>query len=112
MIFKELNSQKIVKKSCSLEHGLKQDDILHFLHIPKAAGTTLISIIDGYFDRRKEVLGLHAWKYLLPKMPLDFAFASNPSRSGIGFMTWTPLASSAKPLSTFKNGTTFLTSQR
>jgi len=55
----------------SVKHGLKDDDILYFLHIPKTAGTTLISIIDSYFDRKK-VLGIHAWKYLLPKMPFHF----------------------------------------
>jgi len=59
-------------KKCLSNHGLKDDDILYYLHIPKTAGTTLISIIDGYFDR-SSVLGIHAWKYLLPKMPLDFS---------------------------------------
>jgi len=54
-----------------LKHNLKDDDILYYLHIPKTAGSSLISIIDRYFPR-KNVLGMHAWKYLLPKMPLDF----------------------------------------
>jgi len=54
-----------------LKHNLKDDDILYYLHIPKTAGSSLISIIDRYFPR-KNVLGIHAWKYLLPKMPLDF----------------------------------------
>ncbi len=54
-----------------LKCNLKEDDILYFLHIPKTAGTSLSSIIDKYFDRKK-VLGVHAWKYLLPKLPLDF----------------------------------------
>lgn len=54
-----------------LKHNLKDDDILYYLHIPKTAGSSLISIIDRYFPR-KNVLGLHAWKNLLPKMPLDF----------------------------------------
>ena len=71
---------------CSLKHGLAEDEVLHFLHIPKAAGTTLISILDGYFDRKHEVLGIHAWKYLLPKMPLDFSkFRFVRGHYGYGF---------------------------
>jgi len=54
------------------ENKLNDDDILYYLHIPKTAGTTLISILDGCFEKDK-VLRLHAWKYLLPKMPLDFS---------------------------------------
>ena len=54
-----------------LKCQLKEDDILYYLHIPKTAGTSLISIIDSYFERKK-VLGAHAWKELLPKMPIDF----------------------------------------
>ena len=34
------------------------------------------------------------------------------SRSGIGFMTWAPSASSARPLSTFRKGTTFFSCHR
>ena len=40
-----------------LKCNLKEDDILYFLHIPKTAGTSLSSIIDKYFDRKK-VLGI------------------------------------------------------
>jgi len=62
-----------LESKCSLQHGLKNDHILYYLHIPKTGGTTLISLIDGYFNRKNEVLGIHAWKYLLPKLPLDFS---------------------------------------
>jgi len=51
---------------------LEKDDILYYLHIPKTAGTSLITILDGCFAKEK-VLRLHAWKFLLPKMPLDFS---------------------------------------
>ena len=74
---------------CKISHGL-QDNTLHFLHIPKAAGTTLISILDGYFDKDK-VLRLHAWKYLLPKMPLDFSkFKFVRGHYGYGFYRMLP----------------------
>ncbi len=43
---------------------------------------------------------------LVPKMPLDFAFTSSASSVGMGFISCTPLASSARPLSIFRNGTT------
>ncbi|QUC64797.1 sulfotransferase family 2 domain-containing protein [Nitrosopumilus sp. K4] len=69
---------------------LNGNSILYFLHIPKAAGTTLISILDGYFDRKK-VLGIHAWKYLLPKMPLDFSrFRFVRGHYGYGFYRLLP----------------------
>ncbi|QUC64795.1 sulfotransferase family 2 domain-containing protein [Nitrosopumilus sp. K4] len=79
-----------IKSSCNLKHGLEENEILHFLHIPKAAGTTLISILDGYFDK-EEVLRLHAWKYLLPKMPLDFSkFRFVRGHYGYGFYRLLP----------------------
>ena len=79
------------ESKCSFQHGLKKDDILYFLHIPKTAGTTLISILDSYFDRKNEVLGIHAWKFLLPKMPLDFSkFRFVRGHYGYGFYRLLP----------------------
>ena len=43
---------------------------------------------------------------------LSRALRSNASRSGMGFISCAPLCSSARPLSTFKNGTTRLTCHR
>ncbi len=51
-------------------------------------------------------------RIFVPKTPLAAARARSSSRPGIGFITWTPFASSARPLSTFRNGTTFFTFQR
>ncbi len=51
-------------------------------------------------------------RILVPNTPLATARASRASRSGIGFITCAPSASSARPLSTFKNGTTPLTDHR
>jgi hypothetical protein len=51
-------------------------------------------------------------RILVPNTFLALARFSSAARSGIGFMSCTPSFSSAKPLSTFKNGTTPLTSQR
>jgi len=71
-------------------HGLDEQDVLYFLHIPKTAGTSLISILDSYF-KNDEVLRLHAWKYLLPKMPLDFSkYRFVRGHYGIGFYRLLP----------------------
>lgn len=51
---------------------LNDDDILYFLHIPKTAGTTLITLLDMYFDSGS-ILKLHEWQELLPLMPIDFS---------------------------------------
>ncbi|CAB4747232.1 unannotated protein [freshwater metagenome] len=51
-------------------------------------------------------------RIFVPKTPLSFARARSASRFGIGFITCAPSASSARPLSTLRNGTTFLTSHR
>jgi len=80
-----------LESKCSLQHGLKKDDILYYLHIPKTGGTTLISLIDGYFNRKNEVLGIHAWKFLIPKLPLDFSnYRFVRGHYGIGFYRLLP----------------------
>jgi hypothetical protein len=45
---------------------------LYFLHIPKTAGTTLITILDKYF-KSDFILKAHSWNELLPMLPLDFS---------------------------------------
>jgi len=80
-----------LESKCSLQHSLKDDDILYYLHIPKTGGTTLISLLDSYFDRKNEVFGIHAWKYLLPKMPLDFSkYRFVRGHYGMGFYRLLP----------------------
>jgi len=80
-----------LESKCSLQHGLKKDDILYYLHIPKTAGTTLISLIDSNFNRKNEVLGIHAWKFLIPKLPLDFSnYRFVRGHYGIGFYRLLP----------------------
>ena len=51
-------------------------------------------------------------RIFVPNSPLSVARVRSASRSGIGFMSWTPSTSPARPLSTFKNGTTRFTVQR
>jgi len=80
-----------LESKCSLQHGLKKDDILYYLHIPKTAGTTLISLIDSYFNRKNEVLGIHSWKFLIPKLPLNFSnYRFVRGHYGIGFYRLLP----------------------
>ncbi len=43
---------------------------------------------------------------LVPNTPSWLARSSRPSRSGIGFIIWTPSRSSSRPLSTLMKGTT------
>ena len=53
--------------------------------------------------------GLALWmteRILVPKMPLATARWSSASSSGMGFISCTPSFSSARPLSTFRKGTT------
>ena len=51
-------------------------------------------------------------RIFVPNTFFDLALSSSCNRSGIGFNICTPSVSSANPLSTFKNGATFFTSQR
>ena len=55
-----------------LVYKLQNDDILYFLHIPKTAGTTFISIIDEHFDYESIFPG-QRWDQLLPKLPINFS---------------------------------------
>ncbi|MGB3516789.1 MAG: sulfotransferase family 2 domain-containing protein [Elainellaceae cyanobacterium] len=48
---------------------LSQDDLLYFIHIPKTAGTTLISLLDAKFDVN-EIFPAQLWKELA-KIPPD-----------------------------------------
>ncbi len=52
--------------------GLKKDDVLYFLHIPKTAGLTTIYILNGFFNY-SSILIEHSWDQLLPKLPKDFS---------------------------------------
>ena len=45
---------------------------LYFLHIPKTAGTTLISIIDDHFNL-DSILHEQVWNEILPKIPETFS---------------------------------------
>ena len=49
---------------------------------------------------------------LVPKTPLALARASSSFRPGIGFISCTPSALSARPLSILRKGTTFFSSHR
>ena len=51
-------------------------------------------------------------RILVPNTPFSLARESKGARPGMGFITWTPFCSGTRPLSTFKNGTTRLTSHR
>jgi hypothetical protein len=53
------------------KYNLSDEDLLYFLHIPKTAGTTMISILDSQYNAKK-ILNLHEWQELLPLMPIDF----------------------------------------
>ena len=69
MFLSKMNEKYISEAN---KHTLKEDDILYFLHIPKTAGTTLITILDSHFDL-DSILVDHGWNELLQKMPLDFS---------------------------------------
>ena len=51
-------------------------------------------------------------RILVPKIRLALALSSSAASSGIGFISWTPWLSAARPLSTFRNGTTRLVFHR
>lgn len=51
-------------------HPIQKDDVLYFLHIPKTAGTTLISILDNYFDYEDVCLS-QAWNDIINHSPTE-----------------------------------------
>ena len=63
---------KSITKQNSIEYELQEDDILYFLHIQKTAGTTLMNILDSYFDL-DSIYPEQFWEKLLPNLPLDFS---------------------------------------
>ena len=68
--------QNSKQESLSFEYNLKDDDILYFLHIQKTAGTTMINILDSYFDL-DTIYRDQFWPNLLINMPknlLKFKF--------------------------------------
>jgi len=56
----------------SLIKEIKDDDTLYFFHIPKTAGTTLISILDEQFPSNS-ILKARAWKELTPQESKNFS---------------------------------------
>jgi len=56
----------------SIECQINEDDIVFFLHIPKTAGTTLISILDSFFDY-DTIYPEQLWHNLLKNRPTDFS---------------------------------------
>ena len=68
-------------------------------------------LVDDGLDARR-VGQLDDRAHLGAEHALGHAAASSSSSSGIGFMTCAPSTSSARPLSTFRNGTTCLRCQR
>ena len=53
------------------QYHLQNDDILYFLHIPKTAGTTVTSIIDGFFDY-ESIFPHKVWPALIKNRPNSF----------------------------------------
>jgi len=51
-----------------IQHPLKKDDILYFLHIPKTAGTSFTAILDNFFDLYS-ICPEQTWHQFLRKMP-------------------------------------------
>ena len=55
-----------------IEHKLKDDDTVYFLHIPKTAGTTLTTLLDSHFDL-DSITKAQVWQKLLQNGPHDFS---------------------------------------
>ena len=51
-------------------------------------------------------------RIFVPNTPLSTARFRSSARPSIGFISWAPSTSAARPLSTLRNGTTCFTSQR
>jgi len=77
-----------------IQHRLKDDDILYFLHIPKTAGTTLTTFLDDHFNYNK-IFKEMVWSGLL-KTKTDFR-NYNLIRGHFGYGLYRNL--SKKPLS-------------
>jgi len=60
-----------IKNKAFARHHIN-NQTLYFLHIPKTAGTTLITILDKYY-KPESILKAHSWNELLPQLPLDFS---------------------------------------
>ncbi|MGI0026214.1 MAG: sulfotransferase family 2 domain-containing protein [Nitrosopumilaceae archaeon] len=61
-----------MKKPSQIQYQLKKDDILYFMHIPKTAGTTLVTIIDDHFDL-DSICKAQLWVQILQNRHQDFA---------------------------------------
>ena len=55
-----------------LQYNLTKDDILYFLHIPKTAGTSIIFILNNYFNN-DSILYAQEWGHLSKNKPKDFS---------------------------------------
>ena len=57
-----------------IRYTIKKDDILYFLHIPKTAGTSLISILDSCYDfDPNKIYTPHDWETLLQNIPANLS---------------------------------------
>lgn len=61
----------MMNKINPFEYTLEKDDVLYFLHIPKAAGTSFIFILENYFEY-DSILRAQAWEQLSENKPEDF----------------------------------------
>jgi len=61
-----------LNNSFQIEHKLKEEDVLYFLHIPKTAGGTLISHLDENFDL-DQICHKHYWSEWFDDIPRDFS---------------------------------------
>ncbi len=63
---------KVVSKP--IKYHLSDDDLLYFLHIPKTAGTSFISILDSHYDNNYHKIYVpYDWKQLSQNIPADFS---------------------------------------
>ena len=69
-------------------------------------------LVEDRVDARPGSARLTTERIFVPNTPARTASASSGSSRVIGFISWTPSDSSARPLSTLRNGTTCLSSQR
>lgn len=55
-----------------ITHIIKDEDVVCFLHIPRTAGTTFISIVDSFFDNNS-IYPKQLWHELLARGETDFS---------------------------------------